>query len=257
MSRSYSEFITPLLRNLRGEIMAVYGKIDHELKGDLSVVTEIDKNIEKRIVEALSAKYPEIGFHGEEHGRKGSTERYWLVDPIDGTENYIRGLPGVTTILGLVENGEVTQSYIYDPVEDVVYSAFKGMGAFANDKQISVSDRPLSRSFVMLTCNNLDLDVRLAKKITEAGAAYVGKIYGSGINAVYLCSGKIDGGVTNIAVYGGPWDFAPTSFLAKEAGAILTSFDGGSIESRSYAILNPIINEELLPIIKEQIQNEN
>lgn len=257
MSRSYSEFISELLKSLRGEIMTAYGKVDHELKGDLSVVTEIDKNIEKRIIEALSTKYPEIGFHGEEHGRKGSVERYWLIDPIDGTENYVRGLPGATTIIGLVENGEVTQSYIYDPVEDIVYSAFTNMGAYADDSRIYASDRELKRAFIIVATTLTISRPNFCAEVKSKGVSYVGQMYGSGIKAIYMATGKIDGLITHTPIGGGPWDFAPTAFLAKEAGAILTYFDDEGVDSRSYALLSPVINDDLIQTIKEQILNEN
>lgn len=252
MAVSYSDFIVPLIRSLRGEIMAAYGQVNHDVKGDNSVVTEIDRQVETKLIEVLQAEYPDIGFFGEEHGRRGSTDKYWLIDPIDGTESYVRGLPGVTSMLGLVENGEVTQSYIYDPVEDVMYSAFKGMGAYADDKKIEVANRPLDRSIIAVSSAMPYNNPELMRGMKAAGAYYISTYYGAGCKAVYFATGKVDGVVVHNSG-GGLWDYAPTAFMMREAGAVFTEFDGKGLETRSYACLSPTINDQLLPVIKKEI----
>lgn len=252
MPHSHSEFVVSLLRSLRGEIMAAYGQIGHELKEDNSVVTKIDKLVEKKIVDALLAEFSDIGVLGEEHGQQGSQESYWLIDPIDGTESYVRGLPGVTSMIGLVENGEITQCYIYDPVEDVMYSAYKGMGAYADDKKIAVVERPLQRSIVAVSSAMPYKKPELMKAMKEAGTFYISTYYGAGCKAVYLATGKVDGVVVHNSS-GGMWDYAPTAFLMKEAGAVYTEFDGLGLESRSYALLSPSIQNQLISVIKEAI----
>lgn len=256
MNRPNSDFVRTLLRTFRKEIMSVYGKADFEFKGDASVVTEIDKSIEKKLISALSSEYPEIGFYGEEYGRQGSTDKYWLIDPIDGTENYIRGLPGVSTLLALVEQGEVTQSYVYDPAEDVVYWALKDHGAFRNEESIPLKKRTISRTIITVSSGVPVKFPYLAKRLSEAGIMYTEVGYGGGGRLINIASGKIDGVVTAHAG-GGQWDFAPVVFIAKEAGFVVTHFDRDDIDSREFCFLSPATNKVLLPIIKEQILNEN
>lgn len=88
-----AQFMGDLFRSLRPMIMTSYGKVDHIVKANSTPVTEIDTALETHMKNLLLEQFPGIGFHGEEHGRSGSTETYWLIDPLDGTENYIRGRP--------------------------------------------------------------------------------------------------------------------------------------------------------------------
>ncbi len=251
MSTSHSDFIVPLIRSLRGEIMAAYGQVDHDLKEDKTVVTEIDRLVEQKLTERLSEKYPNIGFLGEELGQSGNKECYWLIDPIDGTESYVRGLPGVTSMLALVENGEITESYIYDLADDVMYSACKGMGAYADDKKIGVNSRPIERSVVALSSSVLATSPNVAPALTKSGVFYIGQYFGCGLKAIYMASGKIDA----VLVYkggGGQWDYAPTIFMMKEAGAVLTYFDEGGLDSKSHLLASPEINDVVSRVLKEE-----
>ena len=247
-----SIFFGELFRSLRLQIMGSYGAIDHLIKENKTPVTEIDNFVESQLKEQLSKQFPEIGFYGEEHGRSGNAERFWLVDPLDGTENYIRGLPGVTSIIGLAEHGKITESYIYDPVDDVLYYAVKGKGAFADNSPIAVVERPVDRSFIALS-SGFDNGSPLPSALVQEGVYYVAKFLGAGIKAVYLASGKIDGIIIKSKRPGGEWDYAPTRFLAQEAGAILTSFDGDRLDSKVYALLTPQAHTKLIKTIERTI----
>lgn len=246
------QFISEVLRSLRPQIMASYGTVLHEIKDNLTPVTEIDKEVEKVLKRLLLNQYPDIGFLGEEGGRSGNADRYWLVDPIDGTENYIRGLPGVTSIIGLVENERIVESYIFDPVENVLYHAQKGKGAFADGVPISVVERPLNRSFISFS-SGFDNGSPLPDALLKEGAYYLSKFLGAGIKAVYLASGKIDGIIIKSKRPGGEWDYAPTRFLAQEAGAVFTPFDGDRLDSKMYALLTPSVHKAIIATVKETI----
>lgn len=252
MSRSHSEFVVPLLRSLRAEIMTAYGQVEHDVKEDLTVVTAIDKRVERKIIDALSVEFPDIGFLGEEHGQSGPSDIYWVIDPIDGTESYVRGLPGVTSMLGLVEDGVATQSYIYDPVSDVMYSAYKGSGAYADDEQIEVVNRPVGRSILAVSSAVPKYEPQLMQKLYDAGVFYIGQYFGSGLKAIYLASGKIDGVITfnKPGKGGGPWDYIPTRLLAEEAGANTTSYDGEKLDSRFYTALSDNLQVPVSEVMK-------
>lgn len=245
---SHSEIVVPLLRSLRGEIMAAYGKVDHTLKDDLTVVTHIDELVEQKIIDELKRHFPTIGFLGEEHGQHGSTDAYWLIDPIDGTESYVRGLSGVMSILGLVENNICTQAYIYDPVEDTMYSAFKDMGAYADEVAITVSERPLQRAMLAMGSKMVYREPDTFIALKETGVYHLTQYFGAASKAVYLATGKIEGIVYHNQG-GGPWDHIATKLLAIEAGAVYTEFDAAGNDSRSYSLLTPtvekVINQKL------------
>jgi fructose-1,6-bisphosphatase/inositol monophosphatase family enzyme len=247
---SYSDFVSSLLRSLRAEIMASYGKLDHSVKEDFTVVTELDVAIEEKIVAALGEHTPHIGALGEELGAKGSTDTYWLIDPLDGTESYIRGLSGAMTIVGLIEDGVCTQSYIYDPVADIVYSAFLGGGAYANDVQLHVSGRPLSRAIIAIGSRLPYQEPTIFQEMKQLGVFHCAQYFGSAAKAVYLASGKIEGIVLH-KQGGGMWDLQPTRLLAIEAGALFMSYDDLGEATTSYSLLTPQVHEVLSKRLKE------
>src|SRR4030095_2439360 len=111
-----------------------------ETKADRTPVTKADRECETKITELLSVRFPAYGFLGEELGeRPGTVNARWIVDPIDGTKNFIRGIPFFTTLIALEEEGEITAGVMHAPaISDLLY-ARKGQGAFANSRQVHVS----------------------------------------------------------------------------------------------------------------------
>src|SRR5664279_5101535 len=131
------------------ELIKHYGKIEADLKPDKEIgmansVTKLDLQTENFLAEELRKFDPTISFHGEEYGKRSSSERKWLVDPIDGTSFFARGLPFCATMVALIEADQVLLSVIYDFVNRDLYWAIKGQGAYKNQDRIFVSNRPLS-----------------------------------------------------------------------------------------------------------------
>jgi len=244
-----SIFIDKLLKSTREEIMAGYGAIDHDVKHDSTVVTEIDQSIERQITDALLAEYPDIGIHGEEFGKQGNAETYWLIDPIDGTENFVRGLPGITTIIGLMSGGEAVEAYVYDIVNDIVYSAAKGKGAYADTVPIHASVRTVDRATISIGNTITHQYPEISQALKSVGVDYIGMHHGSGIKAIYIAAGKIEG-----CVYmhnrGGDWDHLPTQLLMTEAGNIVTPLGDSEPGAWKYTILAPSVHEQCVSAIK-------
>src|SRR3989344_4151975 len=147
----HSNTILPIVRRVRKILLPYYGKVesrDKQSGATEDLVTELDTQIEHFLKNEFVKIYPDIPFVGEEYGGNRDSERFWLVDPIDGTSYFVRGLPFCTTMVALIEKVEVVFSVIYDFVNDIMYSAEKGAGAFANGKPIHVSDRSLRQSRV-------------------------------------------------------------------------------------------------------------
>ncbi len=247
MKSAYYSVVKQALEAVRDTILAEYGSASFKEKEDRTIVTAIDTTVEQRISERLRAAYPNIGVHGEEFGRRGKSDTYWLIDPIDGTESFMRGLPGVTTIIGLVQGDEVREAYVYDPIDNALYFASKGQGAFCNEQPITVSSRPVSRSIVSLSSNAAQVP-EMAFSLQDAGVFFVGSYIGSGVKSIYVASGKIDG--SGVFGGGGPWDYAPTRLLMEEAGAIITYFDDPGITSRKYCVFTPANSEVLTQKVK-------
>src|SRR3989344_3048338 len=147
----YKDTVLPIVREVRNIALPGWGlaNITEEKSGHpADIVTEFDTKVEEFLKEKLAEAFPEIPFVGEEGSGDRNAERFWLVDPIDGTGHYMRGLPFCTTMLALIEHGAVTFSVIYDFVSDKMYWAEKGKGAYMNDTPIHVSTRNFSQAYL-------------------------------------------------------------------------------------------------------------
>src|ERR1039457_4141805 len=135
--------IKETLDSVKPELLKNYGLIRHGLKHDDSMVTKLDMQIETVLKEALKPLDTEVGFYGEEYGPEGNQETFWTIDPIDGTDGFVRGMPFCTNMVCLISNGQPVASLIYNFVLDELFTATKGQGAFLNGKPIKVSDKPI------------------------------------------------------------------------------------------------------------------
>src|SRR5882672_4643328 len=125
-----------------GEIALEYYRkgFNVDLKADRSPVTQADREAERAIVEILTRTFPEHGILGEEFGGRGSTDTRWIVDPIDGTRNFVRRIPLWATLIALEEHGEITVGVIHVPPTGDLYTARRGGGAFLNGERLRVSE---------------------------------------------------------------------------------------------------------------------
>lgn len=185
------------------------------------VVTETDREIERHLREEFRKLDPSIGFVGEEFGGDRSIARHWLCDPIDGTLGFVRGLAFCTTMVSLIEDGNVVFAAIYDFVRDEMYHAQKGGGAFCNDARIKVSSRPVEESCIAYETrfrlnDNMDRFLRMQEKTVFI------KTLTAGYEMILVASGKIEGRV-GFDPYGYDYDFAPGSLLVCEAGGIVSN----------------------------------
>lgn len=193
-----------------------------------SVVTKLDIDTEKFIEERLKDHFPDIGFHGEEGGDKRGETRFWLVDPIDGTGHFVRGIPFSTTMLALIEDGKPVTSIIYKFMSDEMYTAEKGKGAFCNGNPIHVSSRALKDSYLAIEAKvteKEDLDAFIA--LRRVGS-YIHTV-SSGFEFTLIASGMIEGKVT-VRGFGSDWDYAPGSLLVTEAGGVVTNIGSSSYD---------------------------
>lgn len=244
---TYSDTVLPIIRHVREMLLPYYGRISFTEKAErrFDLVTELDKDVERFLKRELEKTYPRIGFVGEEEGGERSAKQFWLVDPIDGTAHFIRGIPFCTTMVALIENGEVVFSAIYDFVNDMLYSAEQGSGAFANGAPIRVSDRPLAGSFIGYETHlekpeNMHRVLRLREKCMFIRAAC------SGFEYTLVATGKIE---TRLAFdpHGKDYDFAPGSLLVQEAGGVAANIGKKTYDYRNgnFIAANPIVFKEL------------
>lgn len=215
--------VGPILRQTRELSMPSFGKADEiSRKSDSphDAVTVIDGDIERFLAERLRTHYPESEFFGEEYGGSSSA-RYWLCDPIDGTAHYIRGLPFCTTMLALIEDGEVQFGAIYDFVTDTLYHAERGAGAYRDDEPIHVSDRPLSESYIALE-THLEKPENLRRFLALNEKVSLMHVLCCGYEFARVAEGKMDARIS-FDPYGKDWDYAPGPLVVAEAGGVVTN----------------------------------
>lgn len=232
--------VVSVFKGFREELLSVAGNIEYTRKTDLSPVTFYDVKVEETLRQTLSESFPEIGFEGEETGATGNTDTYWLVDPIDGTSSFIRGLPFSTNMAALVSGGVVIAAVIYDFVHDTLFTARKGHGAFKDGEPIHLNTtREAGNLFLYSTTGTkfglirealLELKMRTLLPVGASGHAYC-----------LLAEGKIDG-IINLEKGMGLHDNAPGVLIAEEAGAVVLPYDEETGVYRSQFIIgSPLV----------------
>jgi histidinol-phosphatase len=210
-----------------GEIALRYyrGSFEVTMKPDHTPVTQADREAERAITTVLRRAFPDWGVLGEEFGEAGPAETRWIIDPIDGTKNFVRGIPFWAVLIGLEEQGEVTTGVVFNPVTGDLFTARRGEGAFRNGERVRVSDIASMKDATLLhsslgllrEAGCWDGFVRL---VDAAGRTRgFGDYYGYGL----LAEGKAEVYLESDLK---PWDIAPVKILVEEAGGRLTNFSG-------------------------------
>lgn len=218
-----------------------------EIKEDLSPVTKADREAEAILRESLTAAFPGDGFLGEEYGdQNGSTGYRWIIDPIDGTKNYIRGIPIWGTLLGLEFENDLVGGIVVAPALGQTWHGLRGEGAYRNDKKIRVTDTPkLSQSHLFYSSLTWIQKSGKTKEFldlidnSERQRGF-GDFYGFMLVAQGAGEAMIDHGLH-------PWDVAALKPIVDEAGGLLTNWDGGFSIHRSDVVgSNRLIHTRLL-----------
>jgi myo-inositol-1(or 4)-monophosphatase len=233
-----TKLVTDVYRGFRDELLDSYGEVDFSLKSDNSPVTELDMKVETALRERLAREFPDFGFYGEETEAGYSDDTpYWVVDPIDGTQSFIRGIPKCTNMAALVVNKRVISSVVYDFVNDNLFTAQLGKGAYRNNDKITVKEREPNMSAVY--SDNFDLRADIKQSLRSQGVSIYRPLGASGNSFILLAQGKIDGYLM-FDTPARPIDTAAGILIAKEAGAELVSEEGvledWTIESASFSV---------------------
>ncbi|UCD84146.1 MAG: inositol monophosphatase [Deltaproteobacteria bacterium] len=223
-------------------------------KGEINLVTEIDRKAEKVITKIIRARYPEHAIMVEEgEGKEGRSGYKWIIDPLDGTTNYAHGYPCFCSSIALEKDGEVILGVIYDPLRNEFFSAEKGKGAYLNGKRISVSStRKLIRSFLATGFNyDVKTDQRNFKHFRNfvLSSQAVRRDGSAALDLCYLGLGRFDG-FWELKLY--PWDVAAGALIVKEARGRVTDFRGGKFSIYSDEILasNGRIHQEMMRVLQ-------
>ncbi|MDZ3822168.1 MAG: inositol monophosphatase family protein [Pseudoxanthomonas sp.] len=193
--------------------------------------SEVDRQAEGEIIKELRRAFPRHAILAEESGAQGKGDTVWVIDPLDGTHNYLRGIPHFSVSIAQLVRGQAELGVVFDPIRSELFTASRGGGAFLNDRRIRVADRRSLEGALVTTGlpfrQREHLDPQLAmlrSMLVEAGAEDVRRTGSAALDLAYVAAGRCDGyfepGLK-------PWDLAAGQLLVREAGGHCTDFTGG------------------------------
>jgi len=226
------------------DILAVSEKAVHDY------VSEVDREAEQAIIRILHEAYPSHAILAEESGASGKSEYQWIIDPLDGTTNFLHGFPQYAVSIALAHKEVMSQAVIYDPVRNDLFTASRGRGAYLNAKRLRISKRiKLNKSligtgFPFREFAHIDAYLAIFRDLTEktsgmrrAGAAT--------LDLAYVAAGRLDG----FWEFGlSPWDMAAGSLLITESGGLVGDLEGNSgyMQSGNIVAGNPLVFGQLI-----------
>ena len=209
---------------------ALAGGVQVKSKRANDFVTEVDRAAEAAVIEAIRKSYPEHAILGEESGASGAAgaEFRWIIDPLDGTTNFIHGFPQYAVSIGVEHHGALAHAVVYDPSRDELFTASKGRGAFLNDRRIRVSkcvklaDALVGTGFPFKELNRVELYMKQLRYLMEHSSG-VRRAGAAALDLAYVACGRLDAfwelGLS-------PWDMAAGTLLIQEAGGLVSDVNG-------------------------------
>jgi myo-inositol-1(or 4)-monophosphatase len=220
-------------------------------------VTDVDRAAEQAIIEILHRAYPDHAILAEESGASagsaGRSEYTWIIDPLDGTTNFIHGFPQYAVSIALRHKDVLSQAVIYDPSKNELFTATRGRGAYLNERRIRVSKRAqltealIGTGFPFRDLDHLDEYLAVFREITRCTAG-IRRAGAAALDIAYVAAGRLDGfwemGLS-------PWDMAAGALLVQEAGGLVGDFRGepGYLDSGRIVCGNPKVFVQLLRVI--------
>ena len=238
-------------------------KIDHltiTKKSHADFVSEVDRAAEQTIIQTLLEAYPDHAILAEESGVHGKSDFVWIIDPLDGTTNFLHGFPQFAVSIALQHKGIITQAVIYDPTKNELFTATRGRGAFLNDKRLRVSkrihmeDALIGTGFPYTNFEHMDAYIGIFKDLMQktSGLRRPGS---AALDLAWMAAGRYDGFFeTGLK----PWDIAAGTLLITEAGGMVSDLSGGDtfLKSGHVCAGNPNIHPVLLQVIAPHLTPE-
>ena len=236
-----------------------FGEIENlqvSLKGPGDFVTASDKKVEKILIEELQKARPNYSILSEEVGKIDNDESFkWIIDPIDGTANFLHGIPHFAISIGLEHEQEIVCGIIYDPIKDEMFVAEKGKGAYLNNQRMRVSSRSKLEDCIIFTggpkreAENKDLALKEYNNFSSKVLIPIRKLGSASLDMAYVAAGRCDGFWQRNLNY---WDIAAGIILVKESGGFVTDFKGENdyIQNKTILVTNSKINNEMIEVLK-------
>jgi myo-inositol-1(or 4)-monophosphatase len=231
-------------------------RIDHltvTKKSHADFVSEVDRAAEQTIIQTLLEAYPDHAILAEESGAHGESEYVWIIDPLDGTTNFLHGFPQFAVSIALQHKGVLTQAVVYDPTKNELFTATRGRGAFLNDKRIRVTKRVnladalIGTGFPYTRFEHMDAYMDILRDLMQqtSGLRRPGS---AALDLAWMAAGRLDGFYeTGLK----PWDIAAGCLLITEAGGMVSDLHGSDtfLKSGHLCAGNPDIHTQLLKVI--------
>ena len=236
-----------------------FGEIENlqvSIKGPGDFVTASDKKVEKILIDELHKARPNYSILSEEIGKISNDESFkWIIDPIDGTANFLHGIPHFAISIGLEHDGEIICGIIYDPIKDEMFVAEKGNGSYLNNQRIRVSSRSKLENCIIFTggpkigVKNRELFLKEYNNVASKVPTSIRKLGSASLDMAYVAAGRCDGFWQRDLKY---WDIAAGIILVRESGGFVTDFKGekGYIQNKTILVTNSKINNEMIEILK-------
>ncbi|RKZ78695.1 MAG: inositol-1-monophosphatase [Candidatus Parabeggiatoa sp. nov. 1] len=201
-----------------------------DIKGKNDFVSEVDRQAEAAIIETLRKAYPNHAILAEESGAQPGEDYQWVIDPLDGTTNFLHGNPQFSVSIALKHKGLLEHAVIYDPLRDELYTASRGIGTFLNDRRVRVSGLSSLNSALLGTGFPFRMPDHIDTYLNTFKALYplvsdVRRAGSAALDLAYVAAGRLDG-FWEIGLK--EWDMAAGSLLIQEAGGLVSDFSGGN-----------------------------
>lgn len=214
-------------------------------------VSEVDRSAEQAIIDVLKDAYPDHRFLGEESGESANaSDNLWIIDPLDGTTNFLHSFPQYCVSIALQQKGVLTHAVIYDPVRNDLFTATKGRGAFLNDKRIRVTNRAklqdslIATGFPFRDFTHLETYMGMLKEMIKKTTG-IRRPGSAALDLAYVAAGWTDG---FFEINLSPWDIAAGGLLVQEAGGIVGDFEGNEswLSTGNIVAANPKVFAQML-----------
>jgi myo-inositol-1(or 4)-monophosphatase len=222
-------------------------------KSHADYVSEVDRAAEQAIIQTLLEAYPTHAILAEESGAHGDSENIWIIDPLDGTTNFLHGYQQYSVSIALQQNGVLTQAVVYDPTKNDLFTATRGRGAYLNDRRLRVSKRKelvdslIGTGFPYSKFDHLDAYLNILRDMMQktSGLRRPGS---AALDLAYTAAGRYDGFFeTGLK----PWDMAAGCLLITEAGGLVGDLQGNDsfLKTGHICAGNPKIFAQMLQLI--------
>jgi len=222
-----------------------------------NLVSEIDRGSEERIIGIIRRHYPGHGILAEESGTSAPDAAYrWIIDPLDGTTNFLHGLPVFCVTIGIEHRGEIIAGVVYDPNSDVLYTAEKGRGAYMNGKRMKVSATSGLINSLLMTGFPYDIAENPGMAVEHfvdflMEAQGIRRFGSAALDLCFVAAGRLDG-FWEVNLH--PWDMAAGILLVTEAGGTVSDFEGAplSIYGKKVLASNGVIHQAMLDVLRKR-----